>query len=486
MIVGQVLVLIAVYGAVRQPACSKFSADVCPLGTWCREKQGICMWCAFWYRSMCEEFLTTNSWREHVVDWYNSTTSGTSATSSSTSVLQLSSTEEFHLSTTYFTPRKKQADVVNNREKDSLSIALDGTEGTDLPGMCYGCMRALHEPDLNRVSVNRPADFAGFNAKRQFITTENADVLNVQELNRDAYLVIFASSLIVALAICRELKDVHLCRLMILRHDEDVDHDARALSTSPGGSSSSSRVNRFILLAGCYFRRFGLVALVTMSIPALITHRGRDALAICVNAVAILFLLEIDNFVYDFLISEKLTGSFEIATRLDLHLTPQDAMQLRVQKLTHLCFIPCAVLVNLGLVGTTYDTWAIPGHAGGAVKEWAILAITIAMATAFPALIEDIAVEKMAATVEPPDGASTPVKDIGQPYAAGAPTPENKGSADAAADVTTVQTATRSTSRTRFEVLVANSALKHLLAFLGRLLFGFVTVAIASFLTWAR
>ncbi|CAD7937130.1 unnamed protein product [Amoebophrya sp. A25] len=66
-----------------------------------------------------------------------------------------------------------------------------------------------------------------------------------------------------------------------------------------------------------------------MSIPAVITHRGRDALAICVNAVAILFVLEVDNFVYDFFVSEKLTRSFEIVTRFEFSADDTDGARSR-------------------------------------------------------------------------------------------------------------------------------------------------------------
>ncbi|CAD7937128.1 unnamed protein product [Amoebophrya sp. A25] len=211
MIFVEVLVLNAVYGAVMQPACSKFSSDVCPLGTWCREAQGICMWSASWYEEMCMDFVEGDSWREFLVD----------PREDNTAVNQQPHDEQKQLAlkTAYFKPRRIAADVKNERENDTLAVALEGYEEGDLPTMCYSCMRVTHEPDTfggrlrRNSSSNSPSSSgqsrtASFDAKRIYVVTTgdgDADIANVKEFKSDAYLVIFASSMIVALATCREL-----------------------------------------------------------------------------------------------------------------------------------------------------------------------------------------------------------------------------------------------------------------------------------------
>lgn len=369
------------------------------------------MWCGFWYADLCTSFLQGGSWEEHV------------RAELLAAGAQTPTTDE--LLRSYFEPRKKAAEIFHGTEKDSLSRSLDAVE--DFPAMCRGCVISTSEPDVqgrtnairervlqqSQSSANAAAhsDAARqLENKHEFMYILDGQYKVIAELNLDAYVVLVASSVIVALAICRELKDIQLCKVMVLGRygsatagDErkDVgavrkqgslalfgkDKDRGAEVQRPSSRMNAVVLIRSVLAFSCFVRRFALIPLTVNCVPKLVINRGRDSLNICLNAVAVLFLLEVDNLWYDYAVSPRIKSAFEITQHADFRLSKTTLQRINVQKAAHLCLIPCAILVCLQIEAG--PTWV-----DDAARDWFTIAIVAAISTALPALIEDVWIDR--------------------------------------------------------------------------------------------
>lgn len=469
MVLSQIVVMIGVYAAVREPACSKFSASNCPLGRWCREEQGQCTWCGYWYEDLCREFNSGEAWSQHVADH-----------AAGAGVVPQASTEELLYS--YFAPRKKYADDKWDRAWDTLAKSLDPVE--DFPPMCWRCfvgtakpdvgasVRAIysqHDQTMNKNGAAPQANVRSFTEETAFMDTMRGEHAMLAEMNIDSYIVFLASCVIVALAVCRELKDIQLCKVMLdaewrqrgmfvsqerdrgekigrfwwcasavpggraaekiapavqnareggdrlgvseLREfgDEERyrvvrDRDKRVVGNyvvgseqhNAGGGGSSSSSNRkhlthrqlTLLSVICYIRRFGVIPLVAISVPSLVIYRGRDCLSICLNAVAILFLLEIDNLWYDYAVIPSIKASFELTYRSDYRLSQHCLRRIGFQKTWTLACMPLGMLGMLYLAGG-----GVLVRLGG-FHTTMIQIVVVVFSTCIPALVEDWKLEQ--------------------------------------------------------------------------------------------
>ena len=94
-------------------------------------------------------------------------------------------------------------------------------------------------------------------------------------------------SMVVGLSVAAEVQDIKLCQFMVdQRSKADADADA-----VPGWATSGL----FVLAAA---RQFGLTFTVLLSVASLVTWRGSDAINVCFNAIAVLFILDLDNLVF--------------------------------------------------------------------------------------------------------------------------------------------------------------------------------------------
>lgn len=85
-------------------------------------------------------------------------------------------------------------------------------------------------------------------------------------------------SFLVAVSVGKEVQDIVHCRALRTSHDENV-------------RPSFSRALRALE----WIRQFALLPLVVAVVPILVLHRGADALSLCFNTLALLFLLDCDN-----------------------------------------------------------------------------------------------------------------------------------------------------------------------------------------------
>ena len=142
----------------------------------------------------------------------------------------------------------------------------------------------------------------------------------------DAALVFAA--FIVAFTVVGELKDIQLCSIAIAHADDKL--------------SKGWRIALSFLLG---IRRWVFLPSLVATVPNLVLLKGGDALSVCLNTVAILFLCDIDNIVFDLALGERVRARVEGAGRVELG--SAEAAALTRTKAVHVALIVLAVLAGL-------------------------------------------------------------------------------------------------------------------------------------------
>ena len=100
------------------------------------------------------------------------------------------------------------------------------------------------------------------------------------------------------------------------------------------------------LLGG--IRRWTFLPCLVMAAPFLVLYKGGDALSVCFNTVAVLFLCEIDNLLYAILLPERERARVEVEGRVELG--EAEAAALMRSKAVHVALVvvavPCAVVLG--------------------------------------------------------------------------------------------------------------------------------------------
>ena len=108
---------------------------------------------------------------------------------------------------------------------------------------------------------------------------------------------------------------------------------------------------RFVLSLLGGMRRWTFLPVLVAMAPALVFSKGGDALSVCFNTVAVLFLCEIDNLLYAILLPERERARVEVEGRVEL--SESEAVALMRSKAAHVLLlvivVPCAVLVGFEL-----------------------------------------------------------------------------------------------------------------------------------------
>ena len=107
---------------------------------------------------------------------------------------------------------------------------------------------------------------------------------NIEAMEFRDWITVFLTSGVIALAIAREVHEIVLSELTRLRFSHE---------------SSPSMAWICLEHLNAFLRRFLLLPLVLMSAVCLVVVKGGDALSVCFNALALVFLLDCDNLLYD-------------------------------------------------------------------------------------------------------------------------------------------------------------------------------------------
>lgn len=164
---------------------------------------------------------------------------------------------------------------------------------------------------------------------------------------------------VVALAVVQELKDVILVNLA-------AQHVGAALG-------AASR-NALLLLSAV--RRWILLPCVVSTMPLLVKVKGGDALNICMNAVAILFIVEVDNVFFAIFLPERVYARVEAMGHVEL--SEEELSMLARGKIAH------SVLMVVAMCLTLFETSLISRSAQGVVIYTALWASTLVEHSAIP------------------------------------------------------------------------------------------------------
>ena len=132
------------------------------------------------------------------------------------------------------------------------------------------------------------------------------------------------AAFVVALTVVAELKDIELVSLSVQHAGDRLDPTWRTVLTIING------VRRWTFLPG-----------LILAVPAVVAIKGGDALAVCFNTVALLFLAEVDNVAYTILLDDRIRAQVQQYARLEL--TEQEVAALAVSKAFYICVLVVAV-----------------------------------------------------------------------------------------------------------------------------------------------
>ena len=180
------------------------------------------------------------------------------------------------------------------------------------PGYCQGGSSAINWALIQNLDLlGRPFDAADYAAHcaacydaetLTYTTSTEATRTRLQSVRAADRVALVFTSLFVALALANELRDVQICALM----------RRRAGSKAPCFCCSNRHVVLWLVEA---VRRFTVLPFITTCVLQLTVWRGADALSVCLNAVAMLFVLEVDDQIYAHGVSDELREWCEASAR---------------------------------------------------------------------------------------------------------------------------------------------------------------------------
>jgi hypothetical protein len=135
----------------------------------------------------------------------------------------------------------------------------------------------------------------------RFDTTTTLDIVrrNLDTILAGDFVTLALASFLVAVAVARDLDDVLHCRAL------------RGAIWEGEGVAPPGRVAwHNTALAGIEtLRQFTLVPIVALCVPQMLLYLGADAISVCFNTLAFLFLLECDNVAFTLLTPQHQVGS---------------------------------------------------------------------------------------------------------------------------------------------------------------------------------
>jgi hypothetical protein len=176
---------------------------------------------------------------------------------------------------------------------------------------------------------------------------------NLAAMGPADHLALSFAAFIVAFTVVGELKDIELCAMAIAHAGDKL--------------SKGWRLALGFLL---WMRRWFFLPALVLTVPALVLYKGSDALSVCLNTVAMLFLCDIDNIAFDLALGERVRARVEATGHVELD--DVEASALARTKAVHVALI---VLVVVGVawsgipqVFLTFSPLALP--LGGVVEAF--------------------------------------------------------------------------------------------------------------------
>lgn len=154
--------------------------------------------------------------------------------------------------------------------------------------------------------------------------------LSLLARNRDAMglfddLALILAAFVVAINVVGELKDIELCSMAVVHAGDKL-----------------SKVWWLALGLLLGLRRWVFLPVLVSNVPMLVLYKGGDALSVCLNTVAILFLCDIDNITFNLALGERVRARVEDAGHVELD--DAEAAALARTKAAHVVLIVAFML----------------------------------------------------------------------------------------------------------------------------------------------
>ena len=165
----------------------------------------------------------------------------------------------------------------------------------------------------------------------------------VQSMRPLDWLTLTLAATIAAMTVTAELRDIMFCNIAFARSTID----------------RSTKWVKAIRMLG-WLRRWIFLPYLVATVPFVVYCRAADSLSICFNTVAVLFLCEVDNAAYAFLLAER--TRMRVEQRARIKLSDEEAAELSTTKSVHMCSIIFGIILAVALAGyTSLDPfgWAI-------------------------------------------------------------------------------------------------------------------------------
>jgi len=182
----------------------------------------------------------------------------------------------------------------------------------------------------------------GFEAYKD-VARDRVDSMMLQD-----WLTLFLASIVISFAIFAEIRDLTLCEIA-LRDISERREVPRGWRFAIGGLN----------FARCYF----MLPNVIMSVMELVLNDGGRVKEVCLNTVAVLFLLEVDNMAYLHGLGER--TRMEAEENAAARVTEDDLQTINAVKLVCVLAIPAVVLA--GLLGGRHVFSRWPGVFGSLI-----------------------------------------------------------------------------------------------------------------------
>ena len=177
--------------------------------------------------------------------------------------------------------------------------------GKDREGMCAHCTTSKGYEAFHDVVIDR------------------VDSMLLQD-----WFALLLASLVVAFAVFAEIRDAMLCNIAL--------RDISKRREVPRGW-------RYAIRGLNFARYFLLLPSIVMSVVALVHNDGGAVKHVCLNTVAVLFLLEIDNMAFSHGLGERTRMEAEEHVHSGARVTEDDLQTMGLVKLICVVLIPCAI-----------------------------------------------------------------------------------------------------------------------------------------------
>ncbi|KAK3272617.1 hypothetical protein CYMTET_19096 [Cymbomonas tetramitiformis] len=150
-----------------------------------------------------------------------------------------------------------------------------------------------------------------------YVTATEAHSRRIRSFKIYDFIAMIFNFIVVSYTLLNETRDIKLCE--ILRQDkvfkqrlsEDVELECTCYHLIHGGLSKDAALKSQTIQMIMVLRKLVFIPLMLLTVPKIVKILGADAVSICLNTVAILFIAEIDRVAFAFGLDDRLRTHME-------------------------------------------------------------------------------------------------------------------------------------------------------------------------------